>query len=150
MLNVLNNRLSIMARIGLVGGIFVVPVVIAMTLIVLERFERINFAAKEQSGRLYIEQVWPAVLGSAQVREQQTASPAQTDGALMNGAKAFNAEQALAAFQSASGDSARLSTGRALITAVADGSNLTLDPDLDSFYAMDAITVRPMMPPRDR
>ncbi|MCE2819614.1 MAG: methyl-accepting chemotaxis protein [Phenylobacterium sp.] len=113
-----------------------------MTLIVLERFERINFAAKEQSGRLYIEQVWPAVLGSAQVREQQTASPAQTDGALMNGAKAFNAEQALAAFQSASGDSARLSTGRALITAVADGSNLTLDPDLDSFYAMDAITVR--------
>jgi len=142
MLNVLNNRLSIMARIGLVGGIFVVPVVIAMTLIVLERFERINFAAKEQSGRLYIEQVWPAVLGSAQVREQQTASPAQTDGALMNGAKAFNAEQALAAFQSASGDSARLSTGRALITAVADGSNLTLDPDLDSFYAMDAITVR--------
>lgn len=142
MLNVLNNRLSIMARIGLVGGIFVVPVVIAMTLIVLERFERINFAAKEQSGRLYIEQVWPAVMGSAQVREQQTASPAQTDGALMNGAKAFNAEQALAAFQSASGDSARLSTGRALITAVADGSNLTLDPDLDSFYAMDAITVR--------
>lgn len=142
MLNVLNNRLSIMARIGLVGGIFVVPVVIAMTLIVLERFERINFAAKEQSGRLYIEQVWPAVLGSAQVREQQSTSPAQTDGGLMNGAKAFNAEQALAAFQSASGDSARLSTGRALITAVADGSNLTLDPDLDSFYAMDAITVR--------
>jgi methyl-accepting chemotaxis protein len=25
---------------------------------------------------------------------------------------------------------------------VADGSNLTLDPDLDSFYAMDAVTVR--------
>jgi methyl-accepting chemotaxis protein len=30
----------------------------------------------------------------------------------------------------------------ALMTTVADGSNLTLDPDLDSYYLMDAIVVR--------
>ena len=30
----------------------------------------------------------------------------------------------------------------ALMTAVADGSNLTLDPDLDSYYLMDAIVTR--------
>ncbi len=36
----------------------------------------------------------------------------------------------------------RTSAGKALIGSVADGSNLTLDPDLDSFYVMDAVTVR--------
>lgn len=29
-----------------------------------------------------------------------------------------------------------------LVTAVADGSNLTLDPDLDSYYVMDIVTTR--------
>ncbi len=142
MLNMLNNRLSIMARIGLVGGIFVIPVIIAMTLIVLERFERINFAEKEQSGRLYIEQVWPVVLESAQVSGQRLPAPRQLDSAVMAGAQAFNADQAASAFQSAASHSERLATGRSLISAVADGSNLTLDPDLDSFYTMDALTVR--------
>jgi len=36
----------------------------------------------------------------------------------------------------------RLEAGKTLIGNVADNSNLTLDPDLDSFYAMDAATVR--------
>ena len=142
MLTVLNNRLSIIARIGLVGGIFVVPVVIAVTMIILERFERINFAAKEQSGRIYLEQVWPGFMESAQAAGNPLASQPQTDAALVSGAKAFGADKAAAEFQSASSHSERLSAGRGLITAVADGSNLTLDPDLDSFYTMDAMTLR--------
>ncbi len=142
MLTVLNNRLSIIARIGLVGGIFVVPVVIAVTMIILERFERIDFAAKEQSGRIYLEQVWPGFMESAQAAGNPLASQPKTDAALVSGAKAFGADKAAAEYQSARSYPEHLSAGRALITAVADGSNLTLDPDLDSFYTMDAMTLR--------
>ncbi|MBT9447431.1 MAG: chemotaxis protein [Hyphomonadaceae bacterium] len=35
-----------------------------------------------------------------------------------------------------------MSAAASYIVAIGDGSNLTLDPDLDSFYAMDAIVVR--------
>ncbi|WP_233498485.1 methyl-accepting chemotaxis protein [Blastococcus sp. TF02A-26] len=35
-----------------------------------------------------------------------------------------------------------LSSVQALVSAAADGSNLTLDPDLDSYYVMDSVTVR--------
>ena len=35
-----------------------------------------------------------------------------------------------------------VTAGGKAVQAIADGSNLTLDPDLDSFYLMDALTVR--------
>lgn len=35
-----------------------------------------------------------------------------------------------------------VSSGTKAIQAIADGSNLTLDPDLDSFYVIDALSVR--------
>ena len=54
----------------------------------------------------------------------------------------FNAKDAAGAYNGAASVSTKLEAGKTLIGAVADGSNLTLDPDLDSFYAMDADTVR--------
>jgi len=52
----------------------------------------------------------------------------------------FETVEASSKFRNAKG-SAKVEAGVALIGAIADGSNLTLDPDLDSFYAMDAATV---------
>ena len=54
----------------------------------------------------------------------------------------FSATDASKAYVASTGQADRLDAGKTLIGAVADGSNLTLDPDLDSFYAMDAATVR--------
>jgi len=47
-----------------------------------------------------------------------------------------------AAFVDATDPAVKHTAGKMLIGAIADGSNLTLDPDLGSFYAMDAVTVR--------
>lgn len=138
----LNNRLSIAARIGLVGGMFVVPVLIAMTIIVLGRFELIAFANKEEAGRLYIEKVWPSIKAHAHSDGSLRGTLSPGNDAVLADAKMFGADAAAAAFKQANSDQARLATGASLIVAVADGSNLTLDPDLDSFYAMDAIVVR--------
>jgi methyl-accepting chemotaxis protein len=138
----LNNRLSIAARIGLVGGMFVVPVLIAMTIIVLGRMDLVAFAAKEQSGRASIEQIWPAMKVYARSDGSLRGALSQSDDAVLAEARTFGADAAAADFKSAATDQARLTSGASLIIAVADGSNLTLDPDLDSFYAMDAIVVR--------
>ena len=54
----------------------------------------------------------------------------------------FGSVEESAAFLAATDGLERQEAGTALIVAVADGSNLTLDPDLDSFYVMDAVTVR--------
>ena len=141
MLNALNNRLSIMARIALVGGIFVVPVVIAMTIIVLDRWQQISFSTKEERGRVYLEQVWPVMVESAQAGVGAGMPARQVDSSMMSGAKDFGAERAVAALQSAGAGEDRLEAVSTLIKAVADGSNLTLDPDLDSFYVMHDLTV---------
>jgi hypothetical protein len=65
MFSALNNRLSIMARIALVGGVFVDPVLIAMSIIVIIKLSLIDFATKEQAGRDYIEQIWPSIKAHA-------------------------------------------------------------------------------------
>ncbi|WP_231503168.1 methyl-accepting chemotaxis protein [Blastococcus sp. URHD0036] len=72
-------------------------------------------------------------------------------GAELGTAEAWDAaQQDIAAAQTATGpvrdvELAWATAGvsvRALISAAADGSNLTLDPDLDSYYVMDSVTVR--------
>ena len=142
MFSALNNRLSIMARIALVGGVFVVPVLIAMSIIVINKKALIDFANKEEAGRVYIEQIWPSFKAHARSDGSLRGTLSQVDDAVLAGAKTFGAEGAAATFKSADSEQARLAAGASLIVAVADGSNLTLDPDLDSFYAMDAIVVR--------
>jgi methyl-accepting chemotaxis protein len=138
----LNNRLSIIARISLVGSVFVVPVLIAMTIIVINKLALIDFAKEEQAGRVYMEQVWPSIKAHAHSDGSQRGSLPQIDDAVLAGAKTFAADAAAATFKAADSAQARLEAGASLVVAVADGSNLTLDPDLDSFYAMDAIVVR--------
>ena len=72
---------------------------------------------------------------------QTGSAPAQT-GTQATFDDEFSATEAAKAYDAPSEMVDKLDAGKSLIGAVADGSNLTLDPDLDSFYAMDADTVR--------
>jgi PAS domain S-box-containing protein len=128
MLKLINAKMSVGARLGLVSGLFVASSAFATTLLVNRANEEINFSATEAHGANFLSDVWRATLRGGAVDATQ--------------ARNFKADAAASAFQSAATETDRINAGLALIGAVADGSNLTLDPELDSFYAMDAATVR--------
>ncbi len=135
-------RLSIEARLGVLAGLFLVPILLLMWLFVQQSWKDISFAEHELRGAAYLEKVWPGLSSaargeapSAQVNAAIAAVAAEDDAVFRSG-------EASAALAAASTSTERVAASAALISAVADGSNLTLDPDLDSFYVMDAVTLR--------
>jgi methyl-accepting chemotaxis protein len=129
----LNSRLPIAARLAVISVCFLVPVGHFAYLYVSQATGDISFAEKEIAGTQYLDAIWPSFVGDAPA--QQVAGREGFDAQ-------FGTADAANAFAQAKDPGARLDAGKALIGAVADGSNLTLDPDLDSFYAIDAATVR--------
>ena len=129
MLDKINAQMSIGARLGLVSGLFIASSAVVTTIFVMQAQSQIEFSAKESEGGAYLMQVWDALESGSRVDADQA-------GAV------FDSAAAVSAFNSAATEDDKIDTGLALITAVADGSNLTLDPELDSFYAMDAATIR--------
>lgn len=126
MFSYINGRLSFGGRLGLICSLFLAPILMLAALHAGARLSDIRFSTKELAGSEYLSEVWSAAV---------TSGPIADDGGR------FGEGEALAAYSAASRDQ-KLAAGFALVTAVADGSNLTLDPDLDSFYVMDAATVR--------
>ena len=137
MIRFINSRLSIPARLWLMISVSTVPDVLLTALFIKQSLIEISFAQKEDDGCAYLAKLWQPFIGTAQ--------KGTLDAPLMTDADAdakFNAGDASKSYGAAATVSERLEAGKTLIGAVADGSNLTLDPDLDSFYAMDADTVR--------
>ncbi|MFC3079089.1 methyl-accepting chemotaxis protein [Phenylobacterium terrae] len=126
MFGLIHSRLSFGARLALISGLFCAPLALLLVLFVQASLGQIDFSAKELEGARYLQKVWPAM-----VRGE----------ALESAGGRFGETKVFEAFQQAAG-AEKIKAGVGLVTAVADGSNLTLDPDLDSFYAMDAVTVR--------
>ncbi|WP_158810074.1 methyl-accepting chemotaxis protein [Beijerinckia sp. L45] len=137
MVRFINARLSIAARLWLMVIVSTVPDVLLTGLYVQQSSLDISFAQKEFEGTVYLSGLWAAFMGFAQHGSTAGSSATQADYDAE-----FSAQTAAQAYTQATGLSDKLDAGKALIGAVADGSNLTLDPDLDSFYAMDAATVR--------
>ena len=128
-----NARLPISFRLATIAAVFVAPIALFAYLFVNQAEGDIAFAAKELDGTRYLDAIWPAFAGdapAAQIAGRQTYDDE------------FGVADASKGFVEAKDPTARLTAGKSLIGGVADGSNLTLDPDLDSFYAMDAVTVR--------
>ena len=130
-----NGRLSLAARMGLVSVLFLAPAALLIWLFISQSWKDIAFAQKEIAGVQYLQRIWPAVTAAASGAPAEAFQPsAQQD-------RLFNSGEASRAFASARAED-RLAAGLSLFVAVSDGSNLTLDPDLDSYYAMDATTLR--------
>ncbi len=129
MLDKINGKVSIGMRLALVSGLFLTSSVAVTALLARNESEDLTFSEKERTGVAYLRDVWAAVRNGGAV-----------DAAVAT--EEFDASAAAQDFMHASSDEERFNAGLALIVAVADGSNLTLDPELDSFYAMDAATVK--------
>jgi len=138
MFDAVNARLSIRSRLALIGALFLVPIALLVYLFVHQSRQDIDFAAREIDGTRYLAEVWPGFSRTATAQALDSAAPA--DRATFDAE--FGSDATSKAYLSAGSVADRLEAGKTFIGDVADKSNLTLDPDLDSFYAMDADTVR--------
>ncbi|MBL8574726.1 MAG: hypothetical protein JNM13_13695 [Hyphomicrobiaceae bacterium] len=148
----LSGRFSILAKLALVAVLFLVPIAILAKLFVDQSQKDIAFAEKEVAGGVYLGALWP-VLKENNVDPSAAGSLVGRHGGKLEGvARAFDADMNAAAESKAlmealgkrgndQPDQVR-AAARALFAKVGDGSNLILDPDLDSFYMMDTVVVK--------
>jgi methyl-accepting chemotaxis protein len=128
----LNGRLSIGLRLALVASLFIVSAAVSAVIQFQRGSDNSDFSKKELLGVEYNTQIWDALQSG---NLSSLANHAEADAQ-------FASADAYTAFAKTRDWEARVAAVTSFIVAVADGSNLTLDPDLDSYYAMDASTVK--------
>lgn len=133
MFEFINSRFSILKRMSFICGLFYIPTFIVLWLFVGQCWSNVTIAQSEISGGNFIKIIWPNLVSNA---------PQSYGDDFLQKAVQFSPAKIANDFLSASSADDRVKTGIVLIRAVADGSQLTLDPDLDSFYTQDAVTVR--------
>ena len=162
------GRLSYAKKIVAVVLVMAIPLGYAMTLFIQADSDQIGFSAKERQGVEYLTpvvdlttavvearhaSVASGVVSTAKVQSALAAVTKVDDriGAALNTTAALQeVTKAVSAATSATGSAsdvyqdwtAAAGSVVALASAAADGSNLTLDPDLDSYYVMDAVAFR--------
>ncbi|HEX3918967.1 MAG TPA: ATP-binding protein [Caulobacteraceae bacterium] len=136
----INGRLSMGARMLALSLVFFVPIALLTGLFIRQSWKDISFAQKEIAGEAYEASVWPVLQGGA-----TPTAAAAFDAARVKYDPAFGTGAASGAFAASRDAAGRLAAGKALTTAISDGSNLTLDPDLQSFYLMVPVAFR--LPP---
>lgn len=151
------GNLSIRVKLGLISFLFLIPLGLLLWLFVAQSNKDIAFSSKESDGVHYLQEVWPALFqvvsaagGGTDVLTtrtvQELSAKASVYDSPMNSGEVSGA--AVEAYSKAAASGGRadalaaIAPVRALVSKVADGSNLTLDPDLDSYYVMDAVTVK--------
>jgi len=129
-------------------SLFLLPIGIFAALYVQQAMTSVRFADAERLGVTQIRAVWPVMLQAATVHPSAALDPRKlqaertTSLSLAEANKANTAGDDLGKALSGTDRAAQVAAAHALIDAVGDGSNLLLDPDLDSFYVMDAAVVR--------
>jgi methyl-accepting chemotaxis protein len=131
-----------------IATLFALPITLLIFLFVAQNMRDVAFSAKERDGSTYLDRIWPLFVGAARgtndaARASEVAAAreasARYDGAMNSGPAVRAFLDALAQRRSIHDV---LAAGQAAIQKIGDGSNLILDPDLDSFYLMDAVVVR--------
>ncbi|CAN7632763.1 methyl-accepting chemotaxis protein [Bosea sp. LjRoot9] len=108
----------------------------------------IAFSSLELDGAGVLKDLWLALSGATQPDAGSVGWNAALAGvaAVEAASERFKAREAVIEFKQALADpKARLKAweaGQGAIQKIADGSNLTLDPDVDSYYVMDVAAVR--------
>ncbi len=163
------RRMHFKTKAVMVSAMFLVPVLALGWIFFSDKAASIEFSAKERQGVAYARELMPllktavqhrAVVGTpaaaelrAKVDAQMKAlagTEAQWGASLGTGAQFAKLNEAAAALAAVSASpAAALETHTRFISVVldtlgqaTDGSNLTLDPDLDSYYLMDLSTTR--------
>jgi methyl-accepting chemotaxis protein len=154
------RRLQFPAKAMIILAVMLVPVLLLGWNYFGDKAAAIGFTAKERVGVQYARVVLPLVLQSQRLRAEPGDARAAADydaqlrrldeveARLGPGLDTAGAVAALKAVQPQAHDdwvksyaaqSLRVEAALTLLTQVADGSNLTLDPDLDTYYLMDAV-----------
>ncbi len=161
------RNLSTSAKFLILCGIFLVSLGVATYSLVKEKEIAIHFARKELVGNRYVATVRPiygAILSEKDKQGSPALQPASADkliralsaieartaGALQTAELSKALEAALrdlsakTAEGQETGETAlkALATAKTLIARVGDDSNLTLDPDLDSYHLQDIVVVK--------
>ncbi len=146
--------LRIAHKLGLAALGFVLPVAYLLWALVAQQNIAIDFSVKERLGTLYLRGLWPvqhelalaALHGDAPDKAALSERVQRLErdyGAGMDSAEL--AAQLLSELTTAD-TAATLAQARAtmrdLVVRVGDKSNLILDPDLDSYYAMDLTLIK--------
>ena len=139
MFELINRKASIGVRVAMIAAFAAPPIALLIYLFVVQVSQGIDITQRELAGADYIGEIWPALLS-------QPGSPAAAPISDLSGKAdardvALHTASEAKAFAAAGAD-AKLSTGVILIRAVGDASSLTLDDELATYYAMDAVTVK--------
>jgi len=160
------NRLRIRHKLALLCLGFALPIALLAYLFISQTEKDISFAAKEQLGSTYFATLRDELNGLIDLSQGLIPSPvvanlhqavqAQVKAEAADMSAEDSAGKADQAVQAAVTQAANAQSGNAPISTfdpaldalsdhmakVEDGSNLTLDPDLDSFYSQDLVTVK--------
>ncbi len=128
------GRLKRRRKLALIVGAVLVPIIIVAGVFVHESSKAIAFSSRELMGTAYLRAAWSTLSALDAGDNTDTA-------ALDQAARQYNSALSLASdfggartalVQSNNGAEAM----RALVTRISDASNLTLDPQMDSYYLM--------------
>lgn len=142
MLDFVHKKLSIMQKIILIAVVLLMPMALMSYQFISKVNADIDFSAKELKGTNYLKTVWPnmymaSINKPGELTNEFTTASEKFDSDM-------NSSDAAKALKDAITQDAatRLDATLALISKISDGSNLTLDPDLDSYYVMDVIAFK--------
>jgi methyl-accepting chemotaxis protein len=142
------NSLTVGAKIAVIIALMMIPVGHLTLLFGQQVRKDIAFSSLEIAGARLLDDIWGALSAgiSPNTAADRRVKAAQRIAVRQVEAEALKAGEALSTFSRTlleNKDTSRIGeTGQAAIQKIADGSNLTLDPDVDSYYIMDVVAVR--------
>jgi methyl-accepting chemotaxis protein len=146
------NDLRIHWKLGLLSAVFLCPVILLTCLLVNQSLRDIAFSAKERDGVSYIAPLRDSAVSSALAERDatlrslaawQASSAAMGERMNLGKAPARVSELVTKAAGQRGADAVRaMGAIEELIFLVGDGSNLILDPDLDSYYSMSLVVLK--------
>ena len=144
-------NIAISHRLIVVVVVSLLPILLLGWLFFAQADKEIAFSSREIDGTAYIQALMPDL--SALAKQEAVAAPLGDNPALLEQAAlhdtVMNTSASSGAYRQLRGElaagghpaAARIAAAN-LVTAIGDGSNLILDPDLDSYYVMDTIVIK--------
>ena len=144
--------LSLSVKVGGLATVFLLPLILLGHFLVDEKLDLVNFSALEVDGVRYLKPAHALLTALAASSIDSTEVQKQAGALEQTGhdlAKSFDVGEQVSGAVSqgrslqADGDPGpAIDQANGVIAAVADKSNLSLDPDLDSYYLMDSLVTQ--------
>lgn len=128
-------------------GLMLLPVGLLAFLFIAQSTKDIQFAVKERAGVDYLRAAWPALVhtvggGAPRLSDRNNLDDAARRYGEAMGTRSTHDTFISTARRPGATQAERAAAIQSLITRVGDASNLILDPDLDSYYAMDLVLLK--------